>query len=616
MIQSKRGLTWCLLIIIFLIWVSSVFPQQLLISPESLYLGHIPEGKETIRGILLYNTSMNNLDISNLMIQGTDATNFSFDTDPGSVSIGPYQTSALMIKYKPGIAGNHNAHIVLESNSSTSPDQIELTGKGTKLTGGLITFERIIGSLESDGDGSVRVCDDGGFIIAGSTYNVDEDRNDALLIKTDSYGQVEWRQTYDGDDGEENSDGFSSVIIVSDGFIAVGSSDQGSSKNDIWVVKTDLNGNFLWHEFYGGSKDDGASVIEATSDGNFIIAGNTKSAGASQGRDGYLIKIDGQGNEIWNRTIGSSGGESFRSVKQTSDGGYILAGFQQPGTQQTDMYLVKTDGSGVVQWERNFGSSGSEDWEEANSVIVTENGGYLLAGWTSTMGAGARDLYVIKTDASGNKDNQWGDKTFGGEHHDGASEVIATSDGGYLVVGGTENHYEPPPLNEWYSDLYIIKLDANGTEQWNRIYGGIRGDGASCVRELDDGGFIISGNVNSYSRSRDTDIYLLRLTNQGKWTSVPQVKNIVKPGTYHLEQNYPNPFNNQTSFLYSIPKTENVQVAVYNISGQQVVMLVNEVQDKGTHAVRFDATNLPTGIYFYQMKTASYSEVKRMLLLK
>ena len=265
-----------------------------------------------------------------------------------------------------------------------------------------------------------------------------------------------------------------SVIPVSDGYIAVGSTDNDARGNDLWVVKTDLSGVFNGIFYLVRTDDDGASIIESTNDGNFIIAGYAFDPSGGTGRDGYLIKIDGEGNELWSKTIGGSDGENFSSVKQTDDGGYIISGTISTGGIGSDMYLVKTNASGQVSWEKQYGESGEENADGASSVVIHSDGGFVLTGSTTSFGAGAKDVYVIKTDANGVKDQSWGDKTFGEAHHDGGSEIISTSDGGYLIVGSIENHYKPLPKNEWYSDVYIIKLDQNGNKEWDQVYGGDR----------------------------------------------------------------------------------------------------------------------------------------------
>jgi len=610
------GFFFCFLVFLLSGNYSLLTAQQITVSPQPLYLGITPDGRDTYRYMVVRNTSAEALNISQIAIQGANAGEFSIVDHPGSLNLSAYGRTEITIHFHPQTPGDKEAQIVFTSNAASSPDNIDLLAGASDVSSGLITFEKILGTLEGDGASDVRPTADGGFIICGNTYIVDEETNDAYLVKTDTYGEIEWTGVYDSDDNDENSDGFSSVIPVSDGYIAVGSTDNGARDLDLWVVKTDLSGIFKWDIIFGGTDDDGASVIESTSDGNFIIAGYTFDPSGGTGRDGYLIKIDGEGNELWSKIFGGSDGERFSSVKQTDDDGYILSGTVSTGGIGSDMYLVKTNASGEVSWDEQYGETGEDNADGAGSVVIASDGGFILAGRTTSSGAGANDVYVIKTDANGVKDQTWGDKTFGEEHHDGASEIITTSDGGYLIVGSIENHYEPLPRNEWYSDLYILKLDQTGNKEWDQVYGGDRNESASSVRELNDGSFIISGGTGTYGSNGDGEIYLLRVNSNGKITAISNDRALNIPTAFNISQNYPNPFNSQTRIDFYLPKNSNVQFAIYDITGKLVGEFLNEQKTAGNHSINIDAANLASGLYFYQIKAESFTETKRMLLLK
>ncbi|UCE07940.1 MAG: T9SS type A sorting domain-containing protein, partial [bacterium] len=589
--------------------------QQVTVSPQPLYFGITPEERDTYRYMVIRNTSSEALNISSIIFQGTNASDFSVVSHPGSLNLSAFGRTDIEINFHPISAGDKQAQIVFESNAASSPDIIDLIGGASSVSGSL-TFEKILGTLEGDGASDVRPTTDGGFIICGSTDNIDEEANDAYLVKTNTYGEIEWTEVYDSDDNDENSDDFSSVIPVTDGYIAVGNTDNGSRDLDLWIVKTDLNGVFQWDLLFGGTDNDAASVIESTNDGNFIIAGYTFDTSGETGRNGYLIKINGEGTELWSQIIGGSDGENFSSVKQTADNGFILCGTISTGGIGSDMYLVKTNSSGEVSWEKQYGNAGEENVDVAGSVVIAPDGGFVVAGRTTSFGAGANDVYVIKTDANGVQNTTWGDKTFGEEHHDGASEVITTSDGGYLIVGSIENHYEPLPINDWYSDVYIIKLDQNGDFEWDNVYGGLRGEGASMVRELDDGSFIICGRTSSYGSSGDGDIYFLRLNIDGNiFIAIEDFPNII-PEKMHLDQNYPNPFNNETIIEYQLTKASHVILSVYNVNGQRVKTLIDTFKQGGIHSIHFNAIDLTSGLYLYEIKTADFIAVNKMLLMK
>ena len=202
---------------------------------------------------------------------------------------------------------------------------------------------------------------------------------------------------------------------------------------------------------YGGMNDDRAWFVLQTTDGGYIVAGYTNSFGAGSG-DVFLVKTDANGNVQWAKTYGGTGGEIAHSVQQTSDGGYIVAGYTTSfGAGWGDAFLVKTDANGNVQWAKTYGSTGDE---YIITVQQTSDGGYIGAGATSSFGAGGLDFFLIKTDANGNL--QWA-KTYGGTGLDSVYySVQQTSDGGYIVAGYTTS------FGAGGEDIFLVKTDANG----------------------------------------------------------------------------------------------------------------------------------------------------------
>ena len=274
------------------------------------------------------------------------------------------------------------------------------------------TFTRTYGGVYSDAAGAARQTSDGGYIAAGRTGSSGAGGNDVYLVKTDPGGNELWAKTFGG----AGADAGNSVTQTSDGgYIVIGNTDSGAGAKDVFLVKTGSNGDMLWSRTFGGSAaDDGNSVVE-TSGGGYIIAGETGSFGAGS-YDVYLVKTDSSGNALWSRTFGGSGADDAHSVRQTSDGGYIIAGDTGSfGAGGSDVYLIKTDPDGIELWSKTFGGTGSD---YGHSVGETSDGGYIVSGYTGSFGAGANDVYLVKTDPNGNE--LWS-RAFGGTGTDSGS---------------------------------------------------------------------------------------------------------------------------------------------------------------------------------------------------
>ncbi len=343
-----------------------------------------------------------------------------------------------------------------------------------------ITFAKTYGGTDEDVARFVQQTSDGGYIMVGGTYSFGAGSSDIFLIKTDAYGNLQWAKTYGGTDYDyaysvqQTSDG--GYIVA--GHIGVLFGDY----MDILLIKTDVYGNVIWAKTYGGANYDYAYSVQQTSDGGYIVAGGTWSFGAGI-FDIFLIKTDENGNIQWAKTYGGTREDYGFSVQQTSDGGYILAGHTVSfGAGNWDVFLIKTDANGNVQWAKTYGGT-SDDL--VRFVRQTSDGGYILVGETYSFGAGYSDIFLIKTDAYGNL--QWA-KTYGGTDYDLAFSVEQTSDGGYIAAGYTRY----VDIVSFYY-IFLVKTDANGNLSWAKTYGIGISNGTFSFQRTSDNGYIVAG---------------------------------------------------------------------------------------------------------------------------
>ncbi|MDD5529195.1 MAG: T9SS type A sorting domain-containing protein [bacterium] len=307
----------------------------------------------------------------------------------------------------------------------------------------------------------------GGFIIAGYTASHGAGGYDVYLIREDSVGDTLWTRTYGG---SKDDKGFSVAQTTNDGFIITGwTNSYGAGNYDVYLIKTDSVGDALWTKTYGGiNYDGGRSVLQAT-DGGFILVGGTESYGTGN-FDIYLIKTDSSGDTVWTRTFGGSEDDRGYSVLQTSDGGFIVAGITfSYGAGVRDVYVIRVNFAGDTLWTKTYG--GTND-DICYSINHTKDGGFIITGWTSSYGAGGYDVYLIKIDSVG--DTLW-TRTYGGSSDDWGNSVEQTTDDGFVIAGLTSS------FGAGSYDVYLIKTDSLGNvgveEKWSEVtsrLGGIK----------------------------------------------------------------------------------------------------------------------------------------------
>ncbi len=463
-----------------------------------------------------------------------------------------------------------------------------------------ISFERTYGGVDFDRGKSVQQTTDGGYAIVGITSSFGAGSNDVYLIKTDSIGDTIWTRTYGGVDIDI---GNSFQQTLDGGYIVVGSTRSfGMGNYDVYLIKTDASGDIVWTKTFGGIDSDFGSSVQQTSDGGYIIAGATRSFGLGS-YDTYFIKTDSSGDSLWTRTYGGMDNDQALSVWETTDGGFISVGLTKSfGAGDYDIYLIRTDSSGDTLWTRTYGDTTAD---QGYSVQQTSDGGYIVAGNT-VRGNGFYDFYLIKTDSSG--DSLW-TRTYGGSADDAAEFVRQTLDDGFILTGYTDSY------GAGGSDVYIVRTNSSGDTLWTRTYGDSLSDAGYVVQETTDGGYIITGQTEPDSAPGNVDVYLIKMTEPV--TGIGESGRVsLFPKKFSLAQNFPNPFNPMTAIKYQIPELSNVTLKVYDVLGSEVATLVNEEKPVGSYEVEFNASNLPSGIYFYRLQAGSFVETKKMVLMK
>jgi len=364
------------------------------------------------------------------------------------------------------------------------------------------------GGPGNDRAADIRVTADGGYVVAGHTNSFGAGDYDAYLVKLDAQDQVVWAQTYGGEVGDYAS----AVVQTSDGgFACAGlTSSQGSGKYDVYLVKTDADGNLEWEQAYGGAGDDRALGMRQTADDGFLVVGYTDSKGAGED-DLYLLKTDAKGELVWEKTYGGELDDRARFVTPAPEGGYLVVGdtasFAEGKEFSADIYLLKIDLDGNEEWSKTFGTT---DTDYGYWLEYTADGGYVIGGYNVTFQVGARDFYITKVDKDGKATF---DRSIDNGGYERAGTILLTADGGYLMAGHTETYNVPD------SDVWLVKTDGNGEVVWEKTFGGPKKERAFRIQATDDGGYVMAGYTDSFGAG-GSDIYIVKIDADGNTDTV------------------------------------------------------------------------------------------------
>jgi TolB-like protein len=512
---------------------------------------------------------------------------------------------------------------------------------------GQITFQKIIGETLGVFSQDVKQTLDGNYIVAGwaQTDSMTFDM-DFSLIKLSAAGDILWNKTYDSRGEDDNA--YCVETTLDSGFIVIGQAqfDQPHIRNYVYLVRTDKNGDTLWTKLFNVDADERGVSVKQTSDGGFILSGEVWDS-INFANDIYLIKTDANGNHLWSKAYGGAFQDGPGYVCQTSDGGYIIGGTADfSGSNNSDFYLIKTDASGNTLWSKTYDDGYNID--ECLSLIQTTDHGFIMAGVTYP-GPGNGDMIVVKTDSSGNE--LWS-KTYGGSHDDLARSIDQTQDGGYVIFGDSYS-FNP----NGFSDVYLVRIDSNGNLLWSNTYGGASDDYGWSGCETNDGGYIIIGWTNGLGISGVSDAYIIKTDVNGnsgcnesicttiQSTQAIQVSNpptntytpvtlsnipqtvisscgvelslcsyvgITESRKNNFVNFFPNPLHNSARLEInnSESKITNCELKIYSTLG----VLVREEKILNLSSYILHRDNLSDGLYYFQLSPDGYRDFNSQLL--
>jgi len=478
-----------------------------------------------------------------------------------------------------------------------------------------IQWEKSYGGSEYDQATYINQTPDGGYIVAGFTTSNDFDvtgnhgLNDFWIIKLNAIGEMVWQKALGGAD----IDWLLGAQVTSDGgCIAVGFTNsyegdivgfQGNS--DVWVVKIGPNGDFEWQKTLGGYLSEEAWDVQETSDGGFIVVGwsNSKNGdvmGNHGTSDYWVIKLSQLGDLEWQKCLGGSKVDVADAVKQTPDGGFIVVGQSNSidgdviaDTVSNDFWIVKLDVLGTIEWQKKLGSSVSD---YPTDIIVTSDGGYVFAGWVGDGGdvigyhGGYIDAWVVKLDQQG--EVLW-TKALGGSKEDYVISIQQTTDGGFILVGDSNSSDGDVLGNDGGEDLWLVKLTPQGDVKWQKTMGGSFQEYGQYVSQTEDGGFIVAGS----NRSSDGDAS----TNKGYfdyWIVKLSPETIATGGQSTLPLKlFPNPSTGIVTLQLPF-EAALFQVQIIDLQG---LIVLNQTGSNTT----FDLAPFPKGNYLITARSES-----------
>jgi hypothetical protein len=477
--------------------------------------------------------------------------------------------------------------------------------------------------------------DDGGFILTGITEIIYCSGGHGarfacggkvLLVRTNELGDTLWTRSYEG--GNVGwSEGNSVEETVDGGYVIVGRADTEENGTDLWISVTDKKGNPRWSRIFGKNGYDEGHSVQQTDDGGFIITGITQSPQDDSQRV-WLLRTNELGDTLWTCKYLVGDWSEGKCVLPTDDGGFIIAGTVEswndnagarlvvpPALEEylkirsveknivlrKDMFKMHNESEILNQYpeintQQVISSETYRDIEHYRSVISQEK---IIEG---------KDAWLIRTNELG--DILW-TQIIGGPGWDDIHSLSPTSDGGYVLAG--EKYMEKTDSQ----DIWLIRVNEMGDTLWTTTLGDSSNEVAYDIKQTQDNGYIVT--AMKHNRELDVDqTWLLRYGEEASGIENPIERN---PTQFVLDQNFPNPFNSRTIINYKLRMTNKVNLSIYNLLGQQIITLVSEIQNAGSHQVEWNGIDqagqtVSSGIYLYKLETENDVQMRKMMMIK
>jgi predicted secreted protein len=377
-------------------------------------------------------------------------------------------------------------------------------------TAGRSSWTKTFGGKANDRPYSIEQTADGGFVVAAETESYGGGKRDFWVLQLDPAGELRWQNTYGGRD---NDWALKAVQLSDKGYLVGGVTESLDNRSHIWILNLDGTGAVRWQNAYGEKESEtgeGPEFLQVAPDGASVVGawgGTTGEPERSTRTSMRVFGLDASGNPLWQSFFNPSLHNVLSAVQSTSDGGCVVAGQAATGTRGNEkLVILRLNPKGNLLWKVSYGGAKTD---QASSIQQTEDGGFIVAGTTTSFGAGGSDIWLLKLDAKGNVVWQ---EALGGKEADTGASVRQTADRGYVVAGTTES------FDSQKQDVLLIKVSATGELLWQRAFGGKGNDGASAIVPTADHGFALAAETQSFGEGK-ADIWILKLDPNGNAAS-------------------------------------------------------------------------------------------------